>query len=681
MKLSAKIVLGFLLTNLVYCLLMAAILFIVWPLDRASKNLISLNLPIYDKTAAIQFNVSEQRSNTRAYSSSPTLDRNFYEAALQNNKAVVSAIGEIGQILSDPRAAFLRTPDITDTFQKITEAIKTNSALLADTGPAEANAFNFRMEYSDIALEMLETLAQVLREENQAALRELNNPGAIKRRYLRQNSITGVRADIYESWVLFLQGCQRSSQDHFNRSQGKAEEAKEAFKAIVADSKVPAVKEALEKSQRTLTERYEPLLKKVVDARSTATELGAKRLASTGEILENAVKLNKAVHEKVLFFTNGIARVAHQVIISMLIGFAIALAVSLSLSTVITRSIVRPINVIINNLSDCAEEVDSASNQLSESADTLASGATENSASLGETSSALVELSSMTKRNADNATEAKTLMNKATSIAEEAEGSMAKVIGAMDDISTSGNEIGKIIKTIDEIAFQTNLLALNAAVEAARAGEAGAGFSVVAGEVRNLAARSADAAKNTANLIEETINNISAGSELVYKTSEAFKQVSDHVGKVQELVEEVAAASGEQSQGIDQISKAMNQMDSVTQTNAAAAEESSSEAAQLSSQADALLDMVGQMKTLTYGAGRVHPSPPALPAPAAPKKALAAPKKALALPRPKKGAKPKAGAASSAGQDEFAEHLTKAKTGAAPSAGQEAPMEDDDFDF
>ena len=634
MKLSTKIVLGFLLTNLVYFLLLVVIFFIVWPLNRASKDLISLNLPIYDKTAIIRFNVSEQRSNTRAYSGSPTLDRNFYEAALENNKATANAIGEIGQILSDPRAAFLRTQKITGFYQKITEAIKTNSSLLADTGPAEANAFNFRLEFSEIALEMLETLAQVLRAENEAALKEINNPAAIKRRYLRQNSITGVRAGIYESWVLFLQGCLRNSQDHFDRSQAKAEEAKEAFTAIVADSKVPAVKEALEKSQLTLTERYEPLLKKVVVARRAATELGAMRLASTGEILENAVNLNEAVHEAVLVLTGGLARITHRVILSMLIGFAVALAASLTLSTVITRSIVRPISDIIDNLSDSAEQVDSASNQLSEAANTLAQGATENAASLEETSAALVELTSMTKNNADNALEAKNLMGQATQVAVKAEGSMAKVIGAMDDISTSGNEIGKIIKTIDEIAFQTNLLALNAAVEAARAGEAGAGFAVVADEVRNLAIRSADAAKNTANLIEDTIKNISSGSELVYETSEAFKQVSEHVHKVQELVAEVAAASAEQSEGIDQIGKAMTQMDTVTQTNAAAAEESSAEATQLSSQADSLLDVIDDMKSLTYG--KAGPDRPALPAPAA----RPAPPKALPL-RPSRAARPK----------------------------------------
>jgi methyl-accepting chemotaxis protein len=180
---------------------------------------------------------------------------------------------------------------------------------------------------------------------------------------------------------------------------------------------------------------------------------------------------------------------------------------------------------------------------------------------------------------------------------------MAKVITAMDEISRSGGEINKIIKSIDEIAFQTNLLALNAAVEAARAGEAGAGFAVVADEVRNLAIRSADAAKNTADLIETTIGNINSGSVMVHEASEAFKVVETNAAKVGSLVSEVASASKEQSQGIHQITTAMAEMDKVTQANAATSEESASAAAQLSTQASSLLGVVSDMNTRAPGAG------------------------------------------------------------------------------
>ncbi|MDR2935685.1 MAG: methyl-accepting chemotaxis protein, partial [Candidatus Adiutrix sp.] len=227
--------------------------------------------------------------------------------------------------------------------------------------------------------------------------------------------------------------------------------------------------------------------------------------------------------------------------VMMIIGIVVVL-LGLTLAVTITRGITLPVNRIIETLSGSAQEVDRASSQLTSAANTLAGGATENAASLEETSASLEELSSMTKRNADNASEAKALMVQATDIVHQAEGSMTKVIGAMEEISHSGNEIGKIIKTIDEIAFQTNLLALNAAVEAARAGEAGAGFAVVADEVRNLAIRSADAAKNTADLIAATIGNINSGSEMVNVTAEAFKVVEVNAAKVGSLVSEVAEA-------------------------------------------------------------------------------------------------------------------------------------------
>jgi methyl-accepting chemotaxis protein len=277
-------------------------------------------------------------------------------------------------------------------------------------------------------------------------------------------------------------------------------------------------------------------------------------------------------------------------------------------SFIITRSITGPINTVIAVLSEGSEEVDSASGQLTQSSNTLAEGATENAASLEETSAALEELNSMTNRNADNAAQANSLMAQAINSVEQANKSMENVIRAMAEISISGNEIGKIIKTIDEIAFQTNLLALNAAVEAARAGEAGAGFAVVADEVRNLAIRSADAAKNTSDLIASTIGNINLCSDMVNATAENFKTVETNAGKVAELISEVAEASKEQSQGIGQITTAMTQMDKVTQSNAASAEESASAAGQLALQAGNLLTAVDEIRTLVHGqGGNGHP--------------------------------------------------------------------------
>ena len=178
---------------------------------------------------------------------------------------------------------------------------------------------------------------------------------------------------------------------------------------------------------------------------------------------------------------------------------------------------------------------------------------------------------------------------------------MEDLIKAMDETSKASEETQKIVKTIDEIAFQTNLLALNAAVEAARAGEAGAGFAVVSEEVRNLAIRAAEAAKNTAMLIESTVSRVQHGSGLVKKTGEALLQVSGTTSRVDGLLAEIAAASNEQAQGIDQVNKAVAEMDGIVQRNASQAEESASASVELSTQAEETRQYVGELVVLVNG--------------------------------------------------------------------------------
>ncbi len=277
----------------------------------------------------------------------------------------------------------------------------------------------------------------------------------------------------------------------------------------------------------------------------------------------------------------------------MLVGILIALFIS--------RSITKPINQVIAGLSKGANQVASASSQVSSSCQSVAEGASEQAASIEETSSSLEEMSLMTKQNADNANQANNLMTTTNETVSRAGQSMEKLITSMTEISRASEETSKIIKTIDEIAFQTNLLALNAAVEAARAGEAGAGFAVVADEVRNLAMRAAEAAKNTANLIEGTVKRVKEGSELVEKTDQEFRGAKASVGKSGELVGEISAASQEQALGIDNVNKAVSEMDRVVQQNAANAEKTASASEEMSAQAVRMKAFVSHLHSLVNG--------------------------------------------------------------------------------
>ena len=299
--------------------------------------------------------------------------------------------------------------------------------------------------------------------------------------------------------------------------------------------------------------------------------------------------------------TDKVLEEANGLMYSTIFIGAISLLALIAVVFFIARGISRPLNRIATNLGEGAGQVASASTQISSSSQSLAEGSSEQAASIEETSASLEEMSSMTKQNADNAGQADNLMIEANQVVGKANISMTELTDSMKEISKASEETSKIIKTIDEIAFQTNLLALNAAVEAARAGEAGAGFAVVADEVRNLAMRAAEAAKNTAELIEGTVKKVKDGGDLVARTNEDFSLVAETAAKVGELVGEIAAASTEQAQGIEQVNTAVTEMDKVTQQNAANAEESASASEEMNAQAEQMKAMVGELAALVEG--------------------------------------------------------------------------------
>ncbi|MGE0040525.1 MAG: methyl-accepting chemotaxis protein [Vicinamibacterales bacterium] len=265
--------------------------------------------------------------------------------------------------------------------------------------------------------------------------------------------------------------------------------------------------------------------------------------------------------------------------------------------------VVRILRATTSELSQGAEQVTSAAGQVSTGAQSLSQGTTEQAASLEETSASMEEMASMTRQNAQNATRAAELVAGSAQEFTACDGALREMVTSMGQISDSSQKISKIIKTIDEIAFQTNILALNAAVEAARAGEAGMGFAVVADEVRSLAQRSAQAAKDTAGLIEEAVTSASEGDGRLKSLAGSIDRIGAQQSEIKALVDEISSASAQQTQGIDQVTQAVQQMEKVTQTTAATAEESAAASEELSAQAQMTLSAVAALARLVDGTG------------------------------------------------------------------------------
>jgi methyl-accepting chemotaxis protein len=365
--------------------------------------------------------------------------------------------------------------------------------------------------------------------------------------------------------------------------------------------------------QRALYSKIGPILESYKNqtakmreaSRQNKAEEANKLLLSAGQVGNDFVKVVEDLRDissrRVDSNGRDVVRLISASKTAVLLFVILTVVLSGVTGTLTTRSISKVLHRAAEDLASGAEQTAAASGQVSSASQMLAEGASEQAASLEETSASLEEISSMTKRNAENAQTTKGLANHARLAADSGASDMQKMSVAMQDIKSSSDDISKIIKTIDEIAFQTNILALNAAVEAARAGEAGMGFAVVADEVRNLAQRSAQAAKETAAKIETAIAKTAQGVQMSDKVAQSLTEIVTNVRKVDELIAEIATASKEQNDGVTQVNTAVAQMDKVTQSNAASAEESASAAQELNAQTHVLRNVVGELLKLVGG--------------------------------------------------------------------------------
>jgi methyl-accepting chemotaxis protein/methyl-accepting chemotaxis protein-1 (serine sensor receptor) len=406
-----------------------------------------------------------------------------------------------------------------------------------------------------------------------------------------------------------VRGDQKAVDDRIAATQEKMAAALEAADAIAARTESPETKRLAGEARQTLGEWGGTVVPIQTHARALkgveAAGAAPPATALSNRIQEICANITKIEDGILKSDRERVTAVALEGQLVMLAVLALSVVACL-FSVFVIRSIREALGAAARELREGAEQVVSAAGQVSTSSQALSQGATEQAASLEETSASMEEMASMTRQNAESSHQASTLMSDVDTKVGESNAALHAMVASMASIRDSSGKVSKIIKTIDEIAFQTNILALNAAVEAARAGEAGMGFAVVADEVRNLAQRSAQAAKDTTSLIEEAIANSTEGSRKVEDVAEAIAAITDSVTKVKGLVEEVSVASRQQAQGIDQVSQAIAQMEKVTQTTAATAEEGAAASEQLNAQAETSMSIVGRLQMLINGAGAGH---------------------------------------------------------------------------
>mgnify|MGYP000959026630 FL=1 len=342
-------------------------------------------------------------------------------------------------------------------------------------------------------------------------------------------------------------------------------------------------------------------------------------------VLQDNLKVLKEMNQAVEMYA---ARAESKVLLLrnvLLVGMAFAGLVFAAIWVGLGRAVIRPMRQALASLGEGIAQLKLASRQIANSGQQIADSTSSQAAALEETSASLEDLASATRENTAHAETSRHLSQDAAQAMDSADHSMAQLRQAMTSLTDTSQETGKVIKTIDEIAFQTNLLALNAAVEAARAGEHGAGFAVVAEEVRGLAHRAAEGARNTQRLIEMNMTNIRKGSEQVAATVEAFETMAGNSREVNGLVMQISRASADSASGIEQIRQATSRLDQDTQHLAANAEEAASASEQLFGQAQSMERMVNQLTSLVEGQARAQAPAPRRPKRVAPTRALPAP--------------------------------------------------------
>jgi methyl-accepting chemotaxis protein len=598
MPLKLKVMLGFAAICLIFLSIGSALGFILANIKSGAEEINNVILPGNDRASELKYSLTYEGLNVTDYYGSGR-DEDWQNALklrqenieeISKLAPVVSALSadhpELSRFFRSFQDDYLKYQKATLELPKMTEQDKTIWATL--------------VKAYDKYLENFEKYDEAMTSRFADSLAKGADLETLRTNYSRVESVLRIESVALEIFTGLFIAIHNGDAKALEDLDQRLESLSAQVAALRDESRQAINKDMLEKVIESLQD-----CRRNVEAFHELTERAqagqALRRTARSGALDSMGALSDYFTDMATAFTEKTQVAIGTGWMTLVVGMSLGLVISAFVSIFLTRGIVGPMTSISEELSAGATCVDTTANELSEAANKVSEGNSISAAALAQTSASVEELSSMTLSNSENAAETKRLIVKAADSVQTSERSLSEVLEAMGQIADSGNEIGKIIKTIDEIAFQTNLLALNAAVEAARAGEAGTGFAVVADEVRNLAIRSAEAAKVTAELIAKTIDNIVSGNNLVKHTSETFVELVADVKTVSSLIEEVAEASREQTVGLSQINKALIEMDQVSQSNAAISEETASASASLATEAERLNEQVQSLIGLVNG--------------------------------------------------------------------------------
>ena len=617
-----KIALGFAALLVLTTILGGVAVLSMRSVQVASRTLATEFMPEVDVSGDLQRDLSTAQLAIRSYGFTAEPD---YLATARKAITAVQADMTVAQKLAEthPNLVKLRADlgAIAGMLKSYEEAINATEArnvdITANRKKLDANAAGFIADIDKLIESQKAKLAQEIKIGADAAVLQERT-----RKLILSEEIRGLgnaaRIGLFKAQALRDPALFQESLKNFEPMEAR-------FSELLALLKVQADIDELDRVKLE-AETYRTSVQGVMTDSVALAEVGQKR-AETADKLMTLINdtANTGVKRTIDAADSSDQRLSISSV-TVLIGIGIALLVGVVVSWIITRSTTKVLTAVADGLSESSLQVTAAAGQVAAASQVLAEGSSEQAASLEETSASLEEMASMTKRNADSAQQAKELSTLTRTSADLGAAHMQEMRRAMDAIKASSDDIAKINKTIDEIAFQTNILALNAAVEAARAGEAGMGFAVVAEEVRNLAQRSAQSAKETAAKIEDAISKSSHGVEISGKVADALTDIVEKARKMDALVAEIATASSEQNQGIGQVNTAVSEMDKVTQSNASGAEESASAAEELNAQAATMQEAVSELRRLITGEGTTAvtaaaPARPSARAAAAPKPA------------------------------------------------------------